>query len=173
MAENEVNIMRRIRIKDVTLNCGAVGEKLERAVKLLKYITGENPIKTKSKRRIPAFNIRPGLEIGCKVTLRGEKAVAVIKKLFTSVNEFKKKQFGKGKFSFGIEEYITIPGVQFQREIGVLGFDISVNLIRAGYSVKEKKIKRGKIPERQRISPEETIEFMEKNFDIKIKEGKK
>lgn len=167
-AEKIKNKMRNIRVKEIILNCGAVGEKLERSMKLLELISGMKPIKTKSRKRIPGFGIRPGLEIGCKVTLRGRKAIELLKKLFESNRELKEKQFGEGYVNFSIEEYITIPGFEFKRDIGILGFNVSVNLYRAGLNVEKRRIKSDRIPKRHKISKEETIKFMKDNFDILI-----
>lgn len=163
--------MRDIRLKAIVLNCGGVGEKLDRSIRLLKLISGAEPIKTTSTRRIPGFGVRPGLEVGCKVTISEPKATALLKRLLESINfEASEKQFGNGTFTFGIEEYLTIPGFQFQRDIGIMGLDVAVNLTRAGLSVDKKKIKRGKIPLRHKITREETIKFMQENFNIKLKE---
>ena len=163
------NVMRTIKIEKIVLNCGGIGDKLDRGMKLLKVLTGKNPIKTKSTKRIPSFGVRPGLEIGCKITLGGENAINLLKRLFQAKdNTFSKKQFGEGTFSFGIPEYIEIPGVSFQREIGILGLDVSVRLKRAGFFIDKKKIKSGKIPNRHKITKEETLEFMKKNFNIKL-----
>lgn len=167
--EVKENKMRKIKLAELVLNCGATGEKLEHSIKLLRFVSGKNPIKTLSKHRIPGFGIRPGLEIGCKVTLCGKEAVELIKRLLEAVDhQLKSKQIGPGKVSFGIHEYIEIPGLQFQRDIGMLGFDVNINLMRAGRRVKLKKIKRGKIPARHKITKEETQKFMEENFETKI-----
>jgi len=166
--DKKSKIMKELRLSKVVLNCGAKGEKLERATKLLKLITGSEPKHTKSKVRIPAFGIRPGLEIGCKVTLRGKKAFDMAKKLLEAVdNRLNKKNIGKGFVNFGIREYIEIPGITFQRDIGILGLDVSIVLERPGFSIKRKKSKR-KIPARHKIGREETAAFMEKYFNVKI-----
>ena len=114
------NKMREIKIEKVVLSVGALGDELEKGVKLLELITERKAIKTLSKKRIPAFGIRPGLEIGAKATLRGKKAEEILKRLLKSIdNQLKEKQISNEDFSFGIEEYIEIPGVEYQREIGI------------------------------------------------------
>ena len=163
------NSSRRIRISSVVLNCGALAEKLEKAMKLLELVSGLKPIKTKSRKRIPGFGIRPGLEIGCKVTIKGNKSSDLLKRLLTAVsNQLNKKQIGNGNLSFGIHEYIEIPGIQFQRAIGIMGFDVSVNFQRQGYSIERRKHARSKVPLRHKVTKQETIKFMEENFNIKI-----
>lgn len=169
MAEKKQNLMRNIKISEMILNCGALDEKLERSIKLLKIISGKEPKKTLAKKRIPAFGLRQGLDVGCKVTLRGNDAQALLKRLLEAVgNTLNEKQFGKGQLSFGIHEYIEIPGMQFYREIGITGFDVSVNLARAGSKIAERKRKKGHVPLRHRISKQETEMFMQEKFNTKI-----
>jgi len=161
--------MKNIKLAEVVLNCGATGEKLERSVKLLRLISSKEPKRTLSKRRIPGFGIRPGIDVGCKVTLRGKEAEELVKRLLQAINnQLKWKQVGQGKVSFGIHEYIEVPDLQFQRDIGILGFDVNINLTRPGRRVSLRKIKRAKIPTRHRISKEETIKFMEEKFNVKV-----
>jgi len=84
---NVKNIMRQINVDKVTLHCSTVDAgKLDKSIKLLKIISGMEPIKTKATKRIPTFKIRPGLPIGCKVTLRGEKARNVLKLVLETVD---------------------------------------------------------------------------------------
>lgn len=167
------NKMREIEIEKVVLSMGAVGDELEKAAKLLKLITGMKTIKTKARKRIPNFGIHPGLEIGVKVTLRGKKAEEILKKLLATVdNKLKAKQINNEDFSFGIEEYIEIPGIEYQRDIGIKGLNVTVVFKRKGKRVETKKIKREKMPKRQRATKQEIIEFLNKNFNAEILEGK-
>ena len=158
------NIMKEIKIEKVVLSVGGISEELEKGFKLLKFLTNKNPTKTKSKKRIPSLDVRPGLEIGAVVTLRKDIEEFLKKMLVTIDNTLKRKQISENNFSFGIKEYIEIPGVEYQREIGIRGFDVTVVFKRSGRRVKLKKIKRGKIPKRQKISKEKIIKFMEDKF---------
>ncbi|MFH1307870.1 MAG: 50S ribosomal protein L5 [archaeon] len=168
------NKMQEIKIEKIVLSAGATGEKLDRAVKLLNIISGMKTIKTSSNKRIPGFGIRPGLEIGCKVTLRGKKGVPLLKRLLQGVkNEIKESQIEENHLSFGIEEYIEVPGLEYQRDIGILGFNVTVVFERKGKRVKIKKIKRGKIPPRQNVSKEEIIDFMKIFFELEVKNDSK
>ena len=83
-------------------------------------------------------------------------------------NQLKPAQISENNFSFGIKEYIEIPGIEYQRVIGIMGFDVTVVFKRAGRRVGIKKIKRGKIPSRQIITPEEIIKYMEEKFQTKF-----
>ena len=161
--------MRNIKIEKVVLSIGGVGEGLEKGVKLLSRITGEKVVKRKSVKRIPTLGVRPGLEVGCMVTLRGKKADEILKRLLATIdNKIKRKQVSENSFSFGIKEYIEIPGMQYQRDIGIIGFDVSISFARAGKRVVRKKIKRGKLPKKQYVPKEEIINFLEKNFGVEV-----
>jgi len=162
------NLMRQIKIEKVVLSVGGTGDELEKGVKLLEFLTGRKPAKMKSRKRIPSFGVRPGLEVGAVVTLRKDLKEFLKKMLATIENTLRKKQVSENNFSFGIKEYIEIPGVEYQREIGIRGFDITIVFKRTGRRVKLRKIKKGKIPSRQTISKEEIIKFMEENFKTKF-----
>ena len=163
-----MNVMREIKIEKVVLGIGGTGDYLEKGVKLLKILTGRKPAKKKSNKRIPSLGVRPGLEVGAVVTIR-QNTREFLRKMLTAIdNKLKRKQISENNFSFGIKEYIEIPGVEYQREIGIIGFDVTVVFKRAGRRVKLKKTKRGKIPKRQVISREEIIKFMEENFQTEF-----
>jgi large subunit ribosomal protein L5 len=162
------NPTRQIKIEKVVLAVGGTAEQLEKGVKLLSLISGKKPAKMKSHKRIPAFGVRPKLEVGTVVTLRKD-IHEILKRMLTAIdNKLKKKQMSVNNFSFGIKEYIEIPGMDYQRDIGVMGLDVTVVFKRAGRRVKLRKIKTGKIPARQRISKEEIIKFMEENFQTEF-----
>ncbi len=158
------NKLREVKIEKVVLHIGGIGEELEKGVKLLGLLTGRKIAKMRTVKRIPSLNVRPNLEIGAVVTIRKE-AEEILKKMLMAVeNVLKKKQISENNFSFGIKEYLEIPGVEYQRDIGIIGLDVTVVFKRAGRRTKIKKIKSGKIPKRQIISKEEIIKFMEEKF---------
>jgi len=162
-----MNPMRKPKIAKITLSAGAVGPDLEKATKLLEMLTDRKAevIKSGPKRRIPAFGVKPNMPLGTRITLRGEKAISLLKRFLGSIdNSLKETQFGENGFSFGIKEYIEIPGVEYVREIGIRGFNVTVSFERAGFRVKKKKIKRGKLPKKQRVQKDEIIKYMEENF---------
>jgi len=166
----KTNVMQEIKIEKVVLSIGGVGDYLEKGYKLLTLLTdGKKPSKRKSTKRIPSLGVRPGLEVGAVVTVR-EGAEDLLKKMLLTIdNELKKKQLSENNFSFGIKEYIEIPGIEYQRDIGIMGFDVTVVFKRAGRRIRLKKVKRGRIPKRQNISREEIIKFMVDKYQTKFK----
>lgn len=164
--------MKQIKIEKVTLNIGTgePGDKLEKAMKLLNTITGAKPVQTKSKKRIPTWGVRPGLAIGCKVTLRGNKANEVLKKLLiANENKLSYSKFDdKGNLAFGIKEYIDIADVKYDPEIGIIGLEAAVTLARPGFRIKRRTIKKSHIPTRHQVSKEDAINFMQKEFGVKV-----
>lgn len=166
--EKKENPMRQIRIEKVVLSVGGTAEDLEKGVKLLKMLTTKKPAKMRSKKRIPSLGVRPKLEVGAVVTLRNKSEQTLKKMLAAIENVLKKKQISENNFSFGIKEYIEIPGVEYQRDMGIIGLDVTVVFKRTGKRVRERKIKKGKIPKRQIITKEEIIKFMEENFNTKF-----
>lgn len=163
--------MKRIEIEKITLNIGAGKDlkRLEKGILLLKHITGIEPMKTITKKRIPSWGLRPGLPIGCKITIRNKQ---IIKDLLTRFlkgkgNNLEETQFDtNGNIAFGIPEYIDVPGVQYTPDVGIMGFQVCVTLKRPGFRVKTKKLRKGKIKKIHRISKDESIEFMKKEFQI-------
>lgn len=169
-----MNIMRQPRIEKLTLNIGAGKDvqKLEKGVALIKAITGIEPVKTVTQKRIPNWGLRPGLPIGCKLTLRKQQAAELLKRLLQA-KEFKLKlrQFDDGgNISFGIPEYIDIPGVAYDPKIGIIGLEVCVTLERPGYRIKRRRLKQQKIPRKHLLTREEAMEYMQKNFNVKVGE---
>ncbi|MBI3034522.1 50S ribosomal protein L5 [Candidatus Woesearchaeota archaeon] len=161
-----------IRIEKLTLNIGTGKEqdKLEKGMKLLKNITGLDPIKTTSKKRIPNWGLRLGLPIGCKLTIRKSPAIELIKRLLQAKdNLLEESQFdGEGSVSFGIHEYIDIPGVNYDPKIGIMGLQATITMERQGYRIKRRKNQKRSIPARHRVKKDEAIAFMKKEFNTSI-----
>ncbi|MBW6442484.1 50S ribosomal protein L5 [Patescibacteria group bacterium] len=164
----ENNLMEEIKLEKVVLSVGGTAENLEKGYKLLKILTGRTPAKMKTRKRIPTLGVRPKLEIGALVTIR-KNPEEVIKRMLAPINNtLKKKQVSENTFSFGVKEYIEIPGVEYQRELGILGLDVTLTFIKAGKRVKLRKIRRNKIPKKQNVSKEEIIKFMKERFNTKF-----
>lgn len=165
------NKMQEIEIEKMVLNCGGVDEKLEKSIKLLEMITKRKIQVIKSSKRIPDFGISPGKKSGAKVTIRDNNEIkGLLKRFFAALdNSIKKGQVAPNHASFGIKEYIEIPGLEYYRDIGILGFEIDLSFTRKGKRVKNRKVKAGKYPKRQIVTSEEIIEYLTKHFNLEIK----
>lgn len=159
-----MNSMKEIKLEKVTFNIGCAEdkEKLARAEKLLAKLTNKKPIITKTHKR-NTFGLAKGRPIGVKVTLRGREAEKLLKDVLKSVdNKVRVKQVNEGNFSIGVKEYIDLPNVNYDPEIGIMGFDFTVTLERAGYRVKRRKLRKAKIGKSHIITKQETIEWLKK-----------
>jgi large subunit ribosomal protein L5 len=169
-----MNPMRNVRIEKLTLNIGAGKDtqKLEKGVVLLKAITGIEPVKTVTMKRIPNWGLRPGLPIGCKLTLRKQTATDLLKRLLQAKhNKLRPSQFDEtGNISFGIQEYIDIPGVAYDPKIGIIGLQVCVTLERPGYRIKHRRLRQKQVPRNHTVTRDEAIQFMQKNFNTQVGE---
>jgi len=166
--------MKTIRIEKLTLNIGAgkSQERLDKGIKLIKNMTGVAPVKTFTNKRIPNWGLRPGLAIGCKLTLRKKKAAELLRRLLQAKeNRLKPSQFdNEGNVAFGIPEYIDIPGVEYDPTIGITGLEVCLTLERPGFRVKKRSFRQTPIPKSHRIRKEDSIEYMKKEFNVKVGE---
>ena len=166
--------MKEIKIEKITLNIGAGKDqaKLEKSIKLINNITGKTPIKTFTKKRIQEWGLRPGLPIGCKLTLRKSPAMEMLKRLLESKeNILNANNFdNEGNISFGINEYIDIPGVKYDPAVGMMGLQVCITLKRNGFRVKRRALKRAVIPLKHRIKKEDAVDFMKNSFNLKLGE---
>lgn len=167
-----MNQMKNIRIEKITLNIGSGKDqlKLEKGIALLSMIGSSTPIKTITNKRIQEWGLRPGLPIGCKLTLRKHKAVQILPRLLEAVdNQLNECQFDEhGNIAFGIQEYIEIRDVKYDPKIGVMGLQVCITLERPGYRIKKRKMLARKIPSRHRISKQEAIRFIAGNFNTQV-----
>ena len=131
------NVMQVPKLDKIVINMG-VGEAkenpkaLESAVADLETITGQKAVLTKAKNSIANFKIREGMNIGCKVTLRGEKMYEFLDRLVNlalpRVRDFRgvnPNSFdGRGNCALGIKEQFVFPEIEFDKVDKVRGMDI-------------------------------------------------
>jgi large subunit ribosomal protein L5 len=170
-----MNSMKNIKIEKLTLNIGAGRDEktLQKALKLIENITGVAPVKTVTNKRLAAWGLRPGLPIGAKLTLRNQEVTQelVSRLLRAKENKIKPSWFDNyGNISFGIHEYVDIPGVKYDTEIGILGLQVSITLTRPGFRVKRRKLKKTKIGKSHLISKDEAIAYVSDLFGVKMEE---
>ena len=167
-----MNPMTNVRIEKLTLNVGAGKDepKLKKGILLLERVSEAKVIKTITTKRIPGWGVRPGLALGAKTTLRGPKVKALLVRLFESrENKLDENAFDdNGNVSFGITEYINIPGMKYDPDIGMLGFEASLTLGKPGFRIKKRRIKPKKIPSNHKVNKQDAIDFMKKEFGIQV-----
>lgn len=158
------NPMRKVRIAKITLNIGAGKNEdmLKKGIVLLKKLAPCEPVKTLAKKRIPTWGLRPGLAIGCKVTIRKDAEALLKRLLVAKENKLSLKNFDEsGNFSFGIPEYIDIEGLEYDPDLKILGLEVAVTLERPGYRIKKRQIKRSKIGKKHLLSKDDAIKYAE------------
>ncbi|MCJ7478861.1 MAG: 50S ribosomal protein L5 [Candidatus Nanohaloarchaeota archaeon QJJ-7] len=163
--------MEEIGVEKAVVNIGVgdVGEDVEKAVDLLETLTGEQAVKTESTDAAQGFGKRAGLNLGAKVTLRGEKAEEFLERVFDAKNhEMDDGVFDtQGNFSVGVGEYIDMPDARYNPDIGMEGFDVAVVLERAGSRLKRRK-EGGEVGKDQKVSEEEAKEFVKERFGVEL-----
>ncbi|MBV8373310.1 MAG: 50S ribosomal protein L5 [Candidatus Eremiobacteraeota bacterium] len=126
-------------VKKVVVNM-SVGEaivnpkSLDAAVSELAAITGQKAIVTKARKSIAAFKLREGMNIGAKVTLRGERMYVFLDKLFNIVlpriRDFRglpAKSFdGRGNYNLGLREQLVFPEINYDKVDKARGMDITI-----------------------------------------------
>ena len=133
------NIMEVPRLEKIVVNMG-VGRAtqqaslLEGAVTDLTLITGQKPLVTRARRSIAAFKLREGVPIGAKVTLRGDRMWEFLDRLIAlaipRVRDFRglpPNGFdGRGNYTFGVDEQLIFPEVDYDKIDAVRGMDITI-----------------------------------------------
>jgi large subunit ribosomal protein L5 len=107
---------------------------LDTAASELQAISGQKPVITKAKKSIAAFKLREGMNIGAKVTLRGQRMYVFLDKLFNVVlpriRDFRglpRKAFdGRGNYNLGLREQIVFPEVNYDKVDKARGMDIVI-----------------------------------------------
>lgn len=133
------NLMEVPRLDKAVINMGLGEAKddvdiLDQAVTDLTRITGQRPVVTRAKKSIANFNIREGVPVGCKVTLRDERMYEFVYKLINislpRIRDFRGVSpgsfDGRGNYSLGINEHIVFPEISVDEVEKVLGMDIVI-----------------------------------------------
>ena len=127
------------KLEKVSVSCGvgdAISNKklLESAQKELEAITGQKAIRTKARKSISNFKLREGMDIGTKVTLRGDMMWEFLDRLMNvalpRVKDFRgvnPNAFdGHGNYSLGIQEQIIFPEIDYDKIERVSGLNIAI-----------------------------------------------
>ena len=131
------SVMQIPKLEKVVVNIG-IGEAKENSKAIdnamgdLELRTGQKPVITKARKSVATFKIREGMNIGCKVTLRGAKMYEFVDKLFNAalprVRDFRginPNSFdGRGNYSMGIKEQLIFPEIDYDKIDKLRGMDI-------------------------------------------------
>lgn len=133
------NVMEIPKLEKIVINIGcgdavANPKVLDSAVKDLTIIAGQKPVINKAKKSIAAFKIREGMNLGTKVTLRGERMYEFLDKLINialpRVRDFRginPNAFdGRGNYALGLKEQLIFPEIEFDQVEYTTGMDIII-----------------------------------------------
>ena len=134
---NYKSTMQIPKLDKVVINMG-VGDArenskaIESAANDLGLITGQKAVITKARKSVATFKVREGMNIGCKVTLRGSKMYEFVDRLFNAalprVRDFRginPNSFdGRGNYALGIKEQLIFPEIDYDKIDKIRGMDI-------------------------------------------------
>ena len=168
MAQETENVMREIRLEKVVLNMGLgkSGDAIEIAKKALEQISNKKVNERPAKKAIRDWGVRKGEPIGAAVTIRGNDSKELLKRLLEAKgNKVNGRSFDNmGNLSFGILEHIDIPGIKYDPKIGILGLNITVRLVRPGFSITTRSKHKASVGKNHKITPDEAKAYLTKEF---------
>ena len=131
------NVMQIPRLEKIVINmglgdCKDNAKALEVAVAELAQIAGQKPQVTQAKKSIANFKVREGMNVGAKVTLRGERMEQFMDKLISialpRVRDFRgvsAKAFdGRGNYALGIREQLLFPEIEYDKVEKIRGMEM-------------------------------------------------
>lgn len=134
---NYSNPMMIPKLEKIVLNMGLGSDKdnpkaIDAALEQLGQIAGQKPIITKAKKSVANFKVRQGMNIGAKVTLRGDRMYYFMDKLMNivlpRVRDFRgvsDTSFdGRGNYAMGVKEQLIFPEINYDDVDKVRGMDI-------------------------------------------------
>lgn len=133
------SVMQIPRLEKIVLNMGVGDVKdnpkaVDNAANDMSIIAGQHAVITKAKKSVSAFKLREGMNIGCKVTLRGEKMYEFLDKLVSislpRVRDFRglnPNSFdGRGNYAMGVKEQLIFPEIDYDKIDKIRGMDIII-----------------------------------------------
>lgn len=132
-------VMQAPKLDKIVINMGVGGSEkdpkaLENSLRDMTLIAGQKPVATVARKAISNFRLREGMKIGCKVTLRGDRAYHFFDRLSTVVlprirdfqglspNSFD----GRGNYSLGLKEQLVFPEIPYDTFDKIRGMDITI-----------------------------------------------
>ena len=131
------SVMQIPKLEKIVINVGA-GEARENSKVIdaiandLAAITGQKPYICKARKSVANFKLREGMNIGVKVTLRGDRMYEFLDRFFNvalpRVRDFRginPNSFdGRGNYNMGLKEQLIFPEIDFDKIDKVRGMDI-------------------------------------------------
>lgn len=131
------SVMQIPKLDKIVINVGE-GEARDNAkvidsiVTDLSAITGQKPVVCKARKSVANFKLREGMNIGVKVTLRGDRMYEFLDRLFNvalpRVRDFRglnANSFdGRGNYNMGLKEQLIFPEIDYDKIDKVRGMDI-------------------------------------------------
>ena len=131
------NVMEIPKLDKIVINmglgdCKDNAKSMEVAVSELTIISGQKPLVTKAKKSIANFKVRAGMNVGAKVTLRGDRMYEFSDKLFSivlpRVRDFRgvsPKAFdGRGNYALGVREQLIFPEIDYDKVEKIRGMEM-------------------------------------------------
>ena len=131
------NVMEIPRLEKIIINmglgdCKDNAKALEVAVAELTQIAGQKPLVTRAKKSIANFKLREGMNVGAKVTLRGDRMEEFMDKLVSialpRVRDFRgvsNKAFdGRGNYALGVKEQLIFPEIEYDKVEKIRGMEM-------------------------------------------------
>ena len=131
------SVMQIPRLDKVVINVGC-GEARDNAkvidaiINDLSAITGQRPVVCRARKSVANFKLREGMNIGAKVTLRGDRMYEFVDRLFNvalpRVRDFRginPNSFdGRGNYNMGLKEQLIFPEIDYDKIDKVRGMDL-------------------------------------------------
>ena len=129
---NEIPKLEKVVINMGLGDCKDNPKAMEAAVKELETIAGQKAMVTKAKKSVANFKVRAGMNLGAKVTLRGERMYHFVDKLVNvalpRVRDFhgvSAKAFdGRGNYALGIREQLLFPEIEYDKVEKIRGMEM-------------------------------------------------
>ncbi len=134
----KANVMQVPKLEKITVNMGVGDAKqdkkmLEAVSEQLATIAGQAPNVRRARKSIATFKLREGMPVGVAVTLRGARMYEFLDRLITiaipRIRDFrgmKRKLDGRGNYSFGIDEQIIFPEIDYDSIDQIRGLDVTI-----------------------------------------------
>ncbi|MDO5733886.1 MAG: 50S ribosomal protein L5 [Eubacteriales bacterium] len=133
------SVMEVPKLEKIVLNMGVRdaqenSKAIENSARDLGVITGQKAVITKAKKSIANFRIREGMNVGCKVTLRGQRMYEFLDKLI-AISLPRTRDFrganpnsfdGRGNYALGAKEQLIFPEIDYDSIDKIRGMDIVI-----------------------------------------------